>query len=305
MRQLGPELADLYRSGMTHFNLGKPGQWNQAIVGLAPAESLISSRFAANFVADVRGYGPAATEPKLVVRVDGGVISPGEINVSATAAASPQTVTVNQLAPGIHVVTASLRSDNRLPVDDVRYRVVDVVRQLKVLIVEGERGVGGQGSSGAFLDAALNPKGTGGYVATERISDLELGNKVLGNYRCICLCGVGEIQETVAAQLEQYVRRGGTVMFFMGDPVTAENYNATLYKHHLLPGPLSKRIVISGDQPGRRFDFDPHRPLNRLLADFQNQEDTGMEYGGDLQLLADGFAGEFGGGAGVEFSAAG
>jgi Aerotolerance regulator N-terminal/von Willebrand factor type A domain len=276
MRQLGPELAALYKSGMTHFDLGKPGQSNQAIVGLTPTDSLISSRFAANFVADVRGFGPAVTEPKLVVKVDGVAIAPA-VDVNATAAASPQTITANHLAGGIHVVTASLASDNRLPVDDVRYRVIDVVSQLKVLIVEGERGVGGQGSSGAFLDAALNPKGTGGYVATERISDLELGNKVLGDYRCICLCGVGGIQETVAAQLEQYVRQGGTVMVFMGDPVTAENYNATLYKHHLLPGPLTKRISVSGDEAPRRFDFNPHRPLNRLLADFQNQEDTGME----------------------------
>ena len=61
------------------------------------------------------------------------------------------------------------------------------------------------------------------------------------------------------------------------DRVTAENYNATLYKHHLLPGPLTKRIMISGDQTPRRFDFDPHRPLNRLLADFQDQENTGMD----------------------------
>ncbi len=284
MRQLGPELADLYKSGITHFNLGLPGQWNQAIVGLTPADSLVTSRFAANLVADVRGYGPAVTEPKLVVKVDGAILAPGAVSVTATAAASPQTITANDLAGGIHVVSASLMSDDRLPVDDVRYRVIDVVSQLKVLIVEGERGVGGQGSSGAFLDAALNPTGSGGatgkpggYVATERISDLELGNKVLGDYRCICLCGVGEIQETTAAQLEQYVRQGGTLMVFMGDPVTAENYNATLYKHHLLAGPLTKRITVTGDEPPRRFDFNPHRPLNRLLADFQDQEDTGME----------------------------
>ena len=168
--------------------------------------------------------------------------------MSATAAASPRTITVNNLTPGIHVFTASLVSDNRLPIDDVRYRVINVVGQIKVLIVEGERGVGGQGSSGAFLDAALNPTGYGtsddsksaGYIATERISDLELGNKVLTDYRCICLCGVGQIQDAEAAQLEQYVRQGGTVMVFMGDPVTAENYNATLYKHHLLPGPLTQ-----------------------------------------------------------------
>jgi hypothetical protein len=224
-------------------------------------------------------------DPKMVLNLDGVGLPPGAILVAATAAPSPRTITVNNLTPGIHVFTASLAGDSRLPIDDVRYRIVNVVGQIKVLIVEGERGVGGQGSSGAFLDAALNPTGyaatndskSAGYIATERISDLELGDKILSDYRCICLCGVGQIQEAEAAQLEQYVRQGGTLMLFMGNPVTAENYNATLYKHHLLPGPLSKRIMISGDQTPRRFDFDPHRPLNRLLADFQDQENTGMD----------------------------
>jgi len=285
IRELGHEAFDLFKSGITHFNLGKPGEWNQAIINLTPAESLVTSRFPANLVSDVRGYGPCPTDPKMVLNLDGVGLPPGAVPVSATAAASPRTITVNNLTPGFHVFTASLVSDNRLPIDDVRYRVVNVVGQIKVLIVEGERGVGGQGSSGAFLDAALNPTGYGstndsksaGYIATERISDLELGNKVLTDFRCICLCGVGQIQDVEAAQLEQYVRQGGTVMLFMGDPVTAENYNATLYKHHLLPGPLTKRIMISGDQTPRRFDFDPHRPLNRLLADFQDQENTGMD----------------------------
>jgi Aerotolerance regulator N-terminal/von Willebrand factor type A domain len=285
VRQLGGELAKLYTGGIAHFNLGKPGQWNQAIVDLKPADPLVTSRFAADFVTDVRSYGEAPTDPKLLLKLDGIALAPGVVPVHPTAAASPLTTTANDMRGGIHVVTASLLSDNRLAADDVRYRVVNVVNQLKVLIVEGERGVGGQGSSGAFLDAALNPSGFGspggekstGYVATERISDLELGNRIFTDYRCICLCGVGDIQESQAAQLEQYVRQGGTLMIFMGDPVTAENYNSTLYKHHLLPGPLTKRITVLGDEPPRRFDFNPHRPLNRLLADFQDQEDTGME----------------------------
>jgi hypothetical protein len=285
IRELGHQAADLFKSGVTHFNLGKPGEWNQAVVSLNSADSLVTSRFPANLVIDVRGYGPCPTDPKLVLSLDGIALPPSAAPVTATPAASPRTVTVNGLTPGVHVFTASLLSDNRLPVDDVCYRVVNVVGQIKVLIVEGERGVGGQGSSGAFLDAALNPTGyaspndskSAGYIATDRISDLELGNKVLSDYRCICLCGVGQIQEAEAAQLEQYVRQGGTLMLFMGDPVTAENYNATLYKHHLLPGPLSKRIIVSGDETPRRFDFNPHRPLNRLLADFQDQENTGMD----------------------------
>jgi hypothetical protein len=284
IHQLGHDLASLYKSGITHFNLGKPGQWNQAIVGLKSADALITTRFPADFIADVRGYGQSPTDPKLVVKLDGVALPPGTVDVHASPAAAPQTITANDLTSGVHVVSAALVSDNRLPIDDTRYQIINVVNQLKVLIVEGERGVGGQGSSGAFLDAALNPSGTAapgtepaGYVATERISDLELGNKVLSDYRCVCLCGVGQIQETQAQQLEQFVRQGGTLMLFMGDPVTAENYNATLYKHHLLAGPLTKRIIVNGDEPARRFDFNPHRPLNRLLADFQDQENTGME----------------------------
>jgi hypothetical protein len=218
----------------------------------------------------------------LELKMDGTVLPPGLATINATDAPAPQTVTANNLAGGIHVVTASIISDNHLSIDDTRYRIVKVVDQLKVLIVEGERGIGGQGSSGAFLDTALNPPVPNGaasanYVATERISDLELNNKVFTDYRCICLCGVGQIQESQAAELEAFVRQGGTLMIFMGDPVTAENYNATLYKHHLLAGPLTKRVTVQGDDPPRHFDFNPHRPLNRLLADFQDQENTGME----------------------------
>jgi hypothetical protein len=169
-----------------------------------------------------------------------------------------------------------------LKIDDSRWHVVNVVSQLKVLIVEGERGVGGLGSSGAFLDTALNPGGPEGgasdsYVATERISDLELSSKIFSDYRCICLCGVGQIQDGEAADLEKFVREGGTLMVFMGDPVTAENYNATLLKYHLLPGPLTQKITTGADQPPRHFAFDPNGLLHPLLEDFRGHQDTGME----------------------------
>jgi hypothetical protein len=283
LHAIGRDLADIYKAGITHFNLGKPNQWNQAIVDLKPTDSLITTRFGANFVVDVRGYGPCPTDPRVSLKLDGLAISTPE-TVKASPAPSTKTISDNILTAGSHVLSAAIASDNRLTVDDRRFRIVNVVDKLKVLIVEGEHGSNGQGS-GAFLDAALNPALPGGegqvkrssYVDTERVSDLEFGNKVLGDYRCVCLCGVGQIQESEADQLEKFVQQGGTLMVFMGDPVTAENYNATLYKHHLLPGPLTRRVSVTGDDAPRRFDFNPRRPLNRLLHDFQDQEDTGME----------------------------
>jgi hypothetical protein len=283
IRQAGRDLANIFKTGIFHFNLGKSGEWNQAVVSLRPAQSLVTTRFPADFVADVRGFGVCPTDPRLRWKVDDDVVGPAGITVKANESATNLTMTATGLSGGIHVISALLAGDDRLPADNARYAVVEAVNQLKVLIVEGERGVGGLGSSGAFLDTALNPAVSAAahmppsYVATERISDLELGNKILSDYRCICLCGVGQIQEAEAAQLEKFVRQGGTLMVFMGDPVTAENYNATLYKHHLLPGPLTRRVSVAADQPARRFDFNPHRPLNRVLADFQNQENTGME----------------------------
>ncbi len=288
IHQAAADFPRLFKSGVTHFNLAKPGQFNQAVVDLKPTQSLVTNWFPVDLVADVRGFGPSATDSQLNMKIDGDVLPGGSIPTKASADANPIPIAAPSLAGGIHVLTASLSADDRLPADDMRYRVIQSVSQLKVLIVEGERGTSGLGSSGAFLDLALNPAPSGSdssdsgskftsYVATERISDLELAGKILTDYRCICLCGVGQIQDAQAEQLEKFVEQGGTLMLFMGDPITAENYNATLLKRHLLPGPLTKRITVGPEDPPRRFAFNPNGTLHPILSDFYKQQNTGME----------------------------
>jgi hypothetical protein len=114
-------------------------------------------------------------------------------------------------------------------------------------------------------------------VQSELISDLELGNKVLGEYRAIILCGVGSIQPSTADQLAKFVEQGGTLLLFMGDAVSAENYNATLLPRHLIPGALTKRVASAGDQSGFRFDFQPHGNLHPLLNIFRGAEKPGID----------------------------
>ena len=109
------------------------------------------------------------------------------------------------------------------------------------------------------------------------ISDLELGNKVLGDYRAIILCGVGSIQPTIADQLARFVQQGGTLLLFMGDAVTAENYNATLLPRQLLPGTLTKRVTTSGDVSAYRFDFEPNGNLHPLLNIFRGADKPGLD----------------------------
>jgi hypothetical protein len=176
--------------------------------------------------------------------------------------------------------------------DNTRWRVVDVASALRVLIVEGERGVDVLEGSGAFLQLALSPPadapGTGpaarpgasrtsSYVASELISDLELGNKVLGDYRAVILAGVGQVPPTQADALRTFIQQGGTLLLFMGEPVDEKSYNSVLLPRKLLPGPLVKRMHAASDQKAFSFDFNSKGVLHPLLREFFNQDNTGLD----------------------------
>jgi hypothetical protein len=285
IKSAGQELAKLYR--VTNFNLSKGRQWNQAVLNIRPGSNLVTakSNFGSEFLADVKGFGDAR-DATLQWRLDGNVL-PGGGTVHLGPDTTPQTQSQAVIKTGgPHVVTVSLLGDDRLKLDNTRSRVVNVAAELKVLIVEGQRSTGPLGGSGAFLQLALAPPREGAtgsgsqsdsYVAPELISDLELGNRVLTDYRAVLLCGVGQIQPAQADQLQHFVEAGGTLILFMGEPVASDNYNTVLLPRKLMPGALTKRMNASADQRGFVFDFNPNGVLHPLLKAFANQEKTGLD----------------------------
>ena len=109
------------------------------------------------------------------------------------------------------------------------------------------------------------------------ISDLELGSRPLGDYRAVILCSVGQVSAGEADQLAAFVNAGGTLMLWLGENCSAENYNATLLKRGLLPGPLAKRMTAGEGAPGYTFAFNPNGNLHPLLHAFAHQENTGLD----------------------------
>lgn len=286
LASLGKDLASVFR--VAHFNLGRANQWNHAVINLKPGSNLVRSQFANVFQTTVRGFGTGG-EASLHWKLDdqtlpgGGSIKP-ELDTPALTQSQAQ---IQQ--GGLHVISSSLASDNRLKADDARWQVIDVAAELKVLIVEGERGIGALAGSGAFLSLALAPPSeegtnlitgharTSSYVLPEVISDLELGNKVLGDYRAIILAGVSQVGAPQADQLKAFVEQGGTLILFMGEPVNGEAYNDVLLPRGLIPGTLSRRMSVSADQQPFLFDFNPSGSLHPLLRVFANQEKTGLD----------------------------
>lgn len=282
---LGKQLAREF--DIVHFNLSTPSQWNNAVIDVRPRKDLVRSGFTDEFRATVRGYGGNA-DTLVQWKLDD---QPLPVTGSVTPSPDLPPITQSQARikdGGPHVMTVTLTSDDRLKIDDTRSRVVDVAAELKVLIVEGERGIGAMAGSGAFLELALAPPNEDGkhavstrdrsssYVLPERISDLELSGRVLSDYRAVVLAGVGQITAGQADQIQKFVQQGGTLIVFMGEPVSGDNYNQVLLPRGLLPGPLVKRVNAPSDQ-SFRFDFKPNGPMHPLLGIFRNEENSGLD----------------------------
>jgi hypothetical protein len=99
----------------------------------------------------------------------------------------------------------------------------------------------------------------------------------LNDYRAVILTGVGQISAAQADQLALFVKQGGGLIVFMGEPVVSDNYNQTLLSRGLLPGPLAKRVSAAADQNGFLFDFRPNAALHPLLSVFAGEEKSGLD----------------------------
>ncbi len=285
-KQLGPELAEAFKNQVLHQNLAKDQpQWNGAILDVRPADSLVTTKAESIFQADVRGFFPtikSGRQATLQLKIDDQAVPQAE-NVVKLDETKP--VTLNNIhfaSGGPHVLTLNLIDDSdRLQADNVRYRVVDVASELKVLIVVGKN------DDAYYLRPALaglrqslpgKPATSDSTFLPEVINDLELGNKALGDYSAVILAAVGQISPAESDALAKYVRQGGTLELFMGEAVDKENYNSMLYKRHkLLPGELVKVMRVGTNEKEYNFDFKPKAALHPLLKEFADSENSGLD----------------------------
>jgi hypothetical protein len=140
---------------------------------------------------------------------------------------------------GFHSVTARLAED-RLPADDKRTVAVRALKEVRVLLVDGEPGAEPRDSETFFLRNALAPVASadapGFYIRPQTITAAELGGARFDDFDAVVLANVGEFSENAARALESYVRRGGGLMVFPGARLNPAFYNDTLAKKlNLLP----------------------------------------------------------------------
>jgi hypothetical protein len=128
-----------------------------------------------------------------------------------------------QVSAEIEGEDAGLRADN------VRDMVIEVRRRVPTLLVDGG-GPDGRlpGGDGFHVEVAL--AAARAYEVERRTPD-ELETTDLDLYPSIFLLNVPRFKsEKTAAKLREYVERGGSLAWFVGDKVQADYYNDTLFR---------------------------------------------------------------------------
>src|SRR2546429_1217667 len=140
---------------------------------------------------------------------------------------------------GFHTVTAKIDGDH-LPADDWRTVALRAVKEVKVLLIDGDPGREPREAETFFLRNALRPVPRAQwdeyFVKLTIKTASELDGVRLEDFDAIVAANVADFSPNFVQQMSNYVRNGGAMLFCLGENVNADFYNQQLYqKQHLLP----------------------------------------------------------------------
>jgi len=206
---------------------------NMGIVELRSRDRAVVAGVPTTFVALVKNHGPEPVDGRKVqvtfqfgdIRLDPvwleGTLQPGE------TAEVTQEFTFRTRGPT--VVEARLPTEI-LPGDDARRLVVHVRKSMRFLLVDGETDPEAYRGESDFLAAALMPPGNVvSGIEVEIVAEQAFHERHLETADGVFLLNVYRLPEERRNALEEYVRSGGGLVFFLGDQVDPAVYNAGFY----------------------------------------------------------------------------
>lgn len=218
-------------------NLGVSGL--RLASGLSPAKQLL------RFEARVSNYGKQERRDiRVSLNVDGEPPC-DEFTLNSLAPGATRSVSLfaKLSSVGYHSISARVGED-RLHADDQRTMAVRAIKEVKVLLVDGEPGSEPRDSEVFFLKHALVPVAPElvpeYFIQAAPVAATGLSQARLDDFDAVMLANVPDFTENTVQNLVQYVRRGGGLVVFPGNRVNVTFYNEQLLKRfQLLPAALS------------------------------------------------------------------
>ena len=221
---------------------------NLGITALSPAEGLVTVDKPVRINVAVRNFSDREQKAITVsLRVGDANGTVNDVFIPALEAGSTQAfpflITLDR--PGLHTVRATIMDGDRLPADNRRSIVVNALKQISVLVVNGDPKDDYFKDETKVLETALAPAVRGKeadfYIrtVTRHARDLvEAEGRVVdwSAYRLVVLANVKSLPSGIVEQLARYVGAGNGLLVFPGSEIDEAFYNDDLHKRlALLP----------------------------------------------------------------------
>ncbi len=177
----------------------------------------------------VQSFGGAkVTDHAVTLRIGGKAVARGLVTLGAGESAQKRFTAVLPPDTRATEVTVELDGDT-LAVDDRRYLRVELRRDVRVLLVDGDPRAVRHEDELFYLETALRPgdRADSAVVVTTTTVD-ELARRKLSEFDVIFLCNVKPLDARLADELAAWVEHGGGLAVTVGDNVDAEAYDATM-----------------------------------------------------------------------------
>ena len=266
------------------IDLGATDQANVAVTNLQSERPVVVAGAPSDFqVTVLNATDRVQVDQPLTLSVDGVPVHSEKLG--KVEAGASRTVLVEATIPtaGRHLVEARLPADY-LAVDDVRRLIVNVRREVPVLLVDGSPGDGKltQGST-TYLWAAygLTVDGkTGSAFAPQRITELELPTTALNSYSEVVLSNTAVPSAAVLENLKKFVDGGKLLLIFPGNRTNATLMNESLGRAGLLPATLGQPVRLETlAQMAKGIVFAPEGFTHPVLAPFGEAYKSGTDVG--------------------------
>ena len=221
----------------------------------------------------VTNYGPSVARDVSVQLAEDGRARP-----AVTIAAIPpgQTATANFEVryhdSGQHTITARLPAD-AVAVDNARYSVLDFPQNVPVLVIDGDpRAMAKRGDAYfialPFASSQIAP--TGDQAANRSVATISAIIRSTA-FMSFILLNIDRLDQPEIDAVEDYLRHGGGVVFFVGDRTRADFMNTRLYRDGKGPFPVPlvgpTELLVDRTEPVADLTVDePEHPVFSIWA---------------------------------------
>ncbi len=228
--------------------LKMPAQWsNASAASLSFSRKVVGTDRPVRLAATIANTGVGPIAPQAVeLLLDGKLADSRKLAEIAEGASSSVIFEPQFELSGPHVVSVRAVCDDDLPGDNQTTRVVNVLRELPVLILQGHSSTRPLDSDGDFLRIAMTPpaetdKPSGELrhlIAPTVVDAAEVASvKDFSAYTVVVLANVPRLPAAVAGKLAEFVAEGGGLLIAPGDKADPNFYsNWTAPDGNLLAG---------------------------------------------------------------------